>query len=421
MNTDSTSMDDITAVPGLLQSIADMEHGQGAPTVTRALAEVSIHARSRPLQEPDMTSIDAAALALIGSRHRRLLAALLREIAGRADEEDAARLVPRAPGEPLVAWACRCRTPLAPPEFVDAEATRVLRLAEGQLAKAAAAGESPLTLPDARYPALLAAIPDPPPVLWLRGQLDALTSPGIALVGSRAATPYGLAMARQLAGQLATAGATIVSGLARGIDSAAHVAALAAGGRTVGVLGCGLDRVYPPEHRDLVLEMQDRGAVVSEFPIGVPPLAHHFPLRNRIISGLSLAVVVVEAPEKSGALITAAAALEQGRDVMVVPGPAAGGRNRGGHLLIRDGAKVVESADDILTEAGAGWSRPDAATVATRNPNIGQLPDMTDFSIDDVTERTGEPPGVVLARLLELELAGQIQRVGGGRFARVLT
>ena len=367
-----------------------------------------------------MTPTDAAALALIGSRHRRLLAAILHEISGHAQDVDGV-LLSRAPGESLVAWACRCASPLTPPADAEAQSEQVRTVAARQLARAASAGEIALTLADARYPRLLSAIPDPPPVLWLRGQDEALNHPAIALVGSRSATPYGLTMARQLAGQLAAAGATIVSGLARGIDSAAHSAAIAAGGRTVGVLGCGLDRVYPPEHRDLASEMQGRGAIVSEFPMGVPPLAHHFPLRNRIISGLSLAVVVVEAPEKSGALITATAALEQGRDVMVVPGPAAGGRNRGGHLLVRDGAKVVESVDDILSEAGAGWPSLTLSSTSQQSPEVGQLPEMTDFSVDDVTERTGEPPGVVLARLLELELAGRIQRVGGGRFTRVLT
>jgi DNA processing protein len=368
-----------------------------------------------------MTPTEAAALALIGSRHRRRLLAILREIAGRATDEDLDLLAPRLSGESLLAWACRCASPLAPIEDALHESQRVRAIAEQQLARAAAAGETALTLPHERYPTLLAAIADPPPVLWVRGQPAAMSHPTIAIVGSRAASAYGLAMARQIAGQLAAAGATIVSGLARGVDSAAHVAAVASHGRTVGVLGSGLDRIYPAEHRDLAREMQGRGAIVAEFPMGVPPLAHHFPLRNRIISGLSLAVVVVEAPEKSGALITASAALEQGRDVMVVPGPAAGGRNRGGHLLIRDGAKVVESADDILAEMGAGWARHTTSSVTSAAWNAGQLPETTDFSVDDVTEQTGEPPSVVLARLLELELEGRIQRVGGGRFARVLT
>lgn len=364
-----------------------------------------------------MTPTDAAALALIGNRRRRLLAAILRTTLGRATADDLDALAARGPAEPLVDWACRCVAPLMSADAPRADAAAMRQQADAQLARARAVGEQALTIVDHRYPALLAAIPDPPPVLWVRGRVDALPRPAIALVGSRAATPYGLAMARQLARQLAAAGVTVVSGLARGVDSAAHLAALEVGGRTIGVLGCGLDRVYPPEHRDLARDMERLGAIVSEFPMGVPPLAHHFPLRNRIISGLTLAVVVVEAPEKSGALITASAALEQGRDVMVVPGPASGGRNRGGHLLIRDGAKVVETADDILRETGSGW----VGTVPAADPPGGQLPETIDFSVDDVAERTGESPSAVLARLLELELAGRIQRVGGGRFARVLT
>jgi DNA processing protein len=225
-------------------------------------------------------------------------------------------------------------------------------------------------------------------------------------------------MAKKLSTDLSAAGLVIVSGLARGVDSAAHVAAVAAGGATVGVLGCGIDRIYPSEHRDLAREMEQAGAVVSEFPPGVPPLPHHFPMRNRIISGLSAAVVVVEAPEKSGALITASAAAEHGRDVLVVPGPAVGGRNRGGHLLIRDGAKVVECADDILQELG---SQQGGAASRQLVLDLGRLPETTDFTVDEVAEQCGEPPNVVLARLLELELSGRIQRIGGGRFVRVLT
>jgi DNA processing protein len=181
-------------------------------------------------------------------------------------------------------------------------------------------------------------------------------------------------------------------------------------------LGSGPDFIYPAEHKDLARQMEVAGAVVSELPPGVPPLPHHFPLRNRIISGLSLAVVVVEAGEKSGALITASAAADQGREVMVVPGPASG-RNRGGHLLIRDGATVVETAADILEALqnhGVPASRPPVSMPM-------DLPDAVDFTVDDVAARTGETPSGVLSRLLDLELAGQIQRVGGGRFVRVLT
>jgi DNA processing protein len=220
-------------------------------------------------------------------------------------------------------------------------------------------------------------------------------------------------MSKRLATDLATAGFTIVSGLARGVDSAAHRATVSVSGRTVGVLGCGIDRIYPSEHDELARTMVQSGAVVSEFPPGVPPRPHHFPLRNRIISGLAIGIVVVEAPEKSGALITASAAAEQGRDVLVVPGMAYG-RNRGGHLLIRDGAKVVETADDILQELDIAAGAPGSL------PTFANLPETSEFTVDELAAKTGELPNVVLARLLELELAGQIQRVGGGRFVRVL-
>jgi DNA processing protein len=282
------------------------------------------------------------------------------------------------------------------------------------MAIATARGITAIALDDERYPGQLGQIGDPPPLLWIRGDVGVLKESTVAIVGSRAATSYALDMTNRLAMDLASAGVVIVSGLARGVDSAAHRAALAARGQTVGVLGCGVDRIYPAEHRDLARDMERCGAVLSEFPPGVPPLPHHFPMRNRIISGLSLAVVVVEAPEKSGSLITASAAAEQGRDVMVVPGPA-GSRNRGGHLLIKDGAKIVETADDILQELnlrrknGADW------------PLSTAVPQTLPFTVDELAAQSGEQPSVVLAQLLELELAGQIQRIGGGRFIRVLT
>jgi DNA processing protein len=379
-----------------------------------------------------MTPTEAAALAILGARDRRLLAALVRAITGQATTEDHEALPLRLPDEPLIQWACRCR-----PQRRDSVRTRmrVERLATGlkpvpvepvpaaleaeataQLEQAARLGAAGVPLSDARYPSLLASIPDPPPLLWIRGLVDTLAAPAIALVGSRTATPHGMAMSDRLSRDLATAGLVIVSGLARGIDSAAHAAALSVGGQTIGVLGCGIDRVYPSEHRDLARNIEHAGAVVSEYPPGVPPLAHHFPQRNRIISGLAAAVVVVEAPEKSGALITAAAALEQGRDVMAVPGPTTGGRNRGGHLLIRDGATVVESADDILQALGLVLCAAGRPAVADA---FGQLPESTDFTVDEVAVQTGELPSVVLARLLDLELAGRIRRIGGGRFVRV--
>jgi DNA processing protein len=350
-----------------------------------------------------MTPSDAAALALLALHDRRLASALVRVFTDRATAEDLDALPPDD------VWRARLAG-------LQAEA-------DAQLARAARLGIAAIPIVDSRYPPLLAAVPNPPPMVWMRGECEVLRRPCVALVGSRAATPYALGMAARLAADLASAGCVIVSGLARGVDSAAHAAALSARGKTVGVLGCGLDRVYPSEHAELARNMEHAGAVVSEFPAGVPPLPHHFPMRNRIISGLSIGVVVVEAPEKSGALITASAALEQGREVMVVPGLATTGRNRGGHLLIRDGAKVVETADDILQDlAGTGVGPPGGR--ARRAPEAAEqleLADLSDFTVDELAHRTGEPPHVVLARLLELELAGRIQRIGGGRFVRVLT
>ncbi|MBA3270843.1 MAG: DNA-protecting protein DprA [Acidobacteria bacterium] len=363
-----------------------------------------------------MTALEAAALAVLGRQDRRLVAALLRIITNRFTVEDQEALPSRERDEPLLRWACRCRASSQDPSGWQAELARIEHEAVMQLSQASHLGACPVPLLDRAYPQLLGAIHDPPPLLWVRGDVAALSLPAIAIVGSRAATPYGLAMARQLSTDLVAAGVVVVSGLARGVDAAAHVAAVAARGRTVGVLGSGIDRIYPPEHRDLAREMEGAGAVVSEFPAGVPPLPHHFPLRNRIISGLSTAIVVVEAPEKSGALITASAAADQGRDVLVVPGPATGGRNRGGHLLIRDGAKVVESAADILQELGSqGSVAPTPRSVA------GLWPETTDFTVDDVAALTGETAQLVLARLLDFELSGRIQRIGGGRFIRVLT
>lgn len=258
------------------------------------------------------------------------------------------------------------------------------------------------------FPPLLAQIPNPPEMLWIRGDPSSCVRPAVALVGSRAATREGLLLAAELASDLTRAGFVVVSGLARGIDSAAHAAALDAGGATIAVLGTGADLVYPAEHRGLADRIAGCGALVSEFPPGTPARAFHFPLRNRIISGLSRAVVVVEAPEKSGALITAREALDQGRDVMAVPGRVAGGRNRGAHGLIRDGAKLVESAVDILQELQ--W--PPLATPARRPA------ERVEFSVDDIARQMNLSPGDALARLLEWELTGQIQRIGSGRFVR---
>jgi len=307
------------------------------------------------------------------------------------------------------------------------EETATLRSqAEVALRRGAAHRLTPIAWSDAAYPIALTTIPDPPAVLWTRGQTAALNAPAVAIVGSRAASPYALEVAERLAHDLARAGLVVVSGLARGVDSAAHRGTLAAEGRTIAVLGSGADVIYPPEHAPLVREIESAGAVVSELAPGTPPLAWCFPLRNRIISGLSRAVVVIEANLKSGSLITARAALEQGRDVLAVPGNVLSGRNRGNHALLRDGAKIVESADDILEELGM-LDRPREAPpadglpfpTARPDPVLASLTPGEPSDLDAIAERSGLTPSKLLPRLFELELRGSIARVGGGRFVRV--
>src|SRR5438132_322686 len=207
-----------------------------------------------------------------------------------------------------------------------------------------------IEISDVRYPVLLRNIPDPPPVLYVDGELEPVDGQAVAIVGSRQATLYGIRTARMLAEELSRLGFTIVSGMARGIDRAAHEGALAAGGRTLTVLGCGLDVDYPPHHTQLRGQVAVAGALLTEFPLGSPPLAAHFPRRNRILSGLSLGVVVVEAAEGSGSLITAKLAAEQGREVFAVPGPIDAPTSRGTHGLLKQGAKLTETVDDILEE-----------------------------------------------------------------------
>jgi DNA processing protein len=279
---------------------------------------------------------------------------------------------------------------------------------------------SPIAFGDGRYPPLLAAIPDPPVVLWVRGHIEILARAAVAIVGSRAASAYGLEMAQRLAMDTCGHGLVVVSGLARGVDSAAHRGALTGGGATVAVLGSGADVIYPPEHRPLADEITDRGAVVSEFPPGTPPLAHHFPLRNRIISGLSLAVVVIEAAERSGSLITAECALEQGREVMAVPGSVLNRRNGGSHGLLRDGARLVESAADVLDEIGVTpmQALTDHDSGSEAHPLLGFVTPGEAFDPDALVRASGLDAPAVLSALLGLEMSGVIRRVDGGRFVR---
>jgi DNA processing protein len=308
----------------------------------------------------------------------------------------------------------------------DAIAREARADAAALLARAASAGISVVPSHDERYPPLLRTISDPPPVLWARGDLEALTRPAVAIVGSRAASAYAIEVAARLAADLAARGIAIVSGLARGVDGSAHRGTLSAQGRTLAVLGCGPDVAYPPEHAELAAAIAGDGVLLSEFGPGTPPLAGHFPLRNRLISGISLAVVVVEASDKSGSLITARCGLEQGRDVMAVPGSVLGGRNRGSHALLKDGAKVIETADDILEELGwPGLGQPgrsrgrDAAAdqkISSKSLKTGDLLDKLTpgetYGLDELSATVGLQGSKLLPRLTEWEMQGRLVKLG---------
>ncbi len=286
-----------------------------------------------------------------------------------------------------------------------------------------------LTLRDVAYPALLREIPDPPPLLFVCGDPALLSSPQIAVVGSRNPTPGGCDNAQAFSAHLVQAGLTVTSGLALGIDACAHRAALAAGGRTIAVAGTGLDRVYPARHRDLAHEIARQGALISEFPLGTPPRRENFPRRNRIISGLSLGVLVVEAARESGSLITARLAADQGREVFAIPGSIHSPQSRGCHALIRQGAKLVETAQDLLEELDALAGAAHAAVAhAARAPEAALVPDMRRLleqlgydpvDIDTLTARSGLTPDAVSSMLLQMELRGLVACCPGGKYQRV--
>ena len=280
------------------------------------------------------------------------------------------------------------------------------------------------------YPAALQNIPDPPALLYIKGRLEPRDQLSIAMVGSRHCSPYGARIAERLAGALARTGLTVVSGLARGIDAAAHRGALKAGGRSLAVLANGLASVYPPEHEDLARTVTEAGALLSEMPMRQVPLAGLFTQRNRIISGLSLGVVVVEAAPRSGSLSTAHHAMEQNREVFAVPGPVDSLTSRGCHRLIRDGARLVETVDDILEELGPLISevRTDPSESPVRHPAelalsdaerslLGQLDDQP-VGVDDLIARTGLTPAQVMATLSVLEMKRVAHRLPGHRFVR---
>ncbi len=279
-------------------------------------------------------------------------------------------------------------------------------------------GARVLTWDDPHYPPNLLSIPSPPPVLYVKGKIIEEDQWAVAVVGTRGATVYGKEAARWIAGGLARNRVTVVSGLARGIDSQAHWAALEAGGRTIAVLGSGIDIVYPPESRRLAEAIVERGALVTEYPLGTPPEAGNFPPRNRIISGLALGVVIVEAGERSGALITADYALEQGREVFAVPGNVFRKKSRGTNALIQQGAKPVLSVEDILEELNLTMVSQQAevrAVVPENETESALLEYITSepIHVDELGRLSGLPIAQVTSTLALMELKGMVRQVGG--------
>ena len=294
--------------------------------------------------------------------------------------------------------------------------------ARAECEKLAASGAEVVDILSGRYPRLLMEIPDPPPYFYLKGKLEG-SEIAVAIVGSRRASQYGLTTATRLARDLALQGVTVVSGMARGIDTAAHWGALKNGGRSVAILGCGIDLVYPPENAALYQSLAEGGALVSEFPLGTPPLSENFPRRNRIISALSRGVLVVEAGEASGSLITAQYALEQGREVFAVPGNVSVSGSRGVNGLIKDGAKLVERVEDILEElqlqphATGPHPQPSSFPLSPQEAEIYALLCQGALQIDDIIVQSALTAGEVSATLLRLELKGAIVQLPGKRFA----
>ncbi len=294
--------------------------------------------------------------------------------------------------------------------------------AERECEAVARSGARIVTFVSEDYPKVLLEIPDPPPMLYVKGELRG-SETAVAMVGSRRASTYGLLTTARLSTDLAGHGITVVSGMARGVDTAAHRGALAAGGRSIGVLGCGIDVLYPPENRKLFEEMAEKGALVSEFPMGTSPLAENFPRRNRIISGMSRGVLVVEATENSGSLITAQFALEQGREVFAIPGNINSSSSRGGNRLIKQGAKLVECVEDILEELPdrAGLRAPVPAVpdfgLTPREAALYTLLAESPLHIDEIIVKSGLTVGEVSATLLRLELKGAVMQLPGKMFA----
>jgi DNA processing protein len=313
---------------------------------------------------------------------------------------------------------------------IVAGAAPALEAARGQLAAGERVGHRFLPVHDPVYPSLLRRIYDPPPYLWVRGDLAVEDGSAVAIVGSRRATEYGRRVAEHFAAGLAGAGITVVSGLAYGIDIAAHRAALEAGGRTVAVLGSGLDRVYPARHTATVRRIVDegRGAVLSEFPPGTPPDAVNFPRRNRVIAGLALGVLVAEARDRGGALLTAMSALEQNREVFAAPAPLFAGMD-GANRLIRAGAMLVTSVDEVLAElapilgvsTGPAQAAPSDAPADISEPELVLLEALRSEArpLDEICDEAGVEPSSALVHLLQLEFRGLVRQLAGMRFGRI--
>lgn len=281
-----------------------------------------------------------------------------------------------------------------------------------------------VVLGDPNYPRLLLETADPPLLLYAIGRADLLNAPGVAVVGSRNPTPQGEENARSFATTLSRSGLTVVSGLALGIDAAAHEGALTGPGSTVAVVGTGLDRVYPKRHLDLARRIARDGLIVSEYALGTPPLAANFPRRNRLIAGMTRGTLVVEAALQSGSLITARLAAEAGREVFAIPGSIHAPQSRGCHALIKEGARLVDAASDVLDELHLGGGlpagQPSSATErATSNPLLDAL-GHDPITLDALSARLGQPPAEISGRLLELELTGDVVRLPGQLFQRVV-
>ena len=343
------------------------------------------------------------------------------------------------PGIPPAAQQGLLRAIGTPAEVLASPSSRVASLAGPQVAERLAAGPDPellettvrwleadghhlLTLADDGYPRTLLHIADPPTVLYAIGHAQLLNAPSLAIVGSRNATPQGARDAYAFARALSDAGLCIVSGLALGIDANAHRGGLAGRGASIAVMGTGADRIYPGRNRALAHEIADKGCLVSEFPLGTNAVAGNFPRRNRLISGLSRGVLVVEAADQSGSLITARLAAEQGRDVFAIPGSIHSPLAKGCHILIKQGAKLVDGAEDVLAELGMA-SKPDAAanTPRARRGPRGLLDTMgfAPITVDQMAELTGEAAAAISAQLSQLEIEGRIEALAGGWFQQL--